>query len=525
MVNLSKSELQCQICGKILKDPVHLPCYCTICHDHLTDGSAKDGYIACETCGEKFEVKSMHSKVNRHAKCILDIEGHLNQEEKAAKIEIQNLIMQFQQLYGQIQQEQTIFEVSSYDHFAEIKRRIDLQREELKEKVDEIYLAIIRKVELHEEIYKQKLDETRCFKEFNVDQETNNLEDEFRKVDLTIQNVQQLQSKFKANIKTLQDSMDTLKFMGKQMNKCAFESNTNFDKSSFGVLNLCNLNRILVSCSSDKTVKVWDLDTNKCILTLQDHADSVQCITALPNKQHVVSGSNDKTLKVWDVTSGECLQTLTGHTDDVECLKILPKNRVASGSNEVIKVWDLTDGKCLQTLLGHTFWVLCFLHLPDGTLISGSQDKTIKFWNLDANLCIKTLNGHTGYVNCLLLLKDGRLASGSEDMTIKIWNMVNGECIHTLEGHTRCVWKLEFSYAYDLISFSNDKTFRIWNVTSGKCIRILNGHGGLGDSQMYSNILAACSSHKKIEFWDLESRKCTVTLEDHQDTITGLVFI
>ena len=122
-------------------------------------------------------------------------------EEKAAKSELQKLLNEFQQLFDQIQQEQTEFEVSSYDHFAEIKRKLDLQREELKQKIDVIYLAMISQVEKHEAFYKQKLDETRCFKEFNAERETETFEDEFRKVDLTIKRVQQLQSKYEANVK------------------------------------------------------------------------------------------------------------------------------------------------------------------------------------------------------------------------------------------------------------------------------------------------------------------------------------
>ena len=38
-----------------------------------------------------------------------------------------------------------------------------------------------------------------------------------------------------------------------------------------------------------------------------------------PDGRRVVSASNDKTLKVWDVATGKCVATLEGHTDDVRC--------------------------------------------------------------------------------------------------------------------------------------------------------------------------------------------------------------
>jgi WD40 repeat protein len=36
----------------------------------------------------------------------------------------------------------------------------------------------------------------------------------------------------------------------------------------------------------------------------------------------VVSCSNDKTVRVWDVSSGECIVTLTGHNNTVSCCQL-----------------------------------------------------------------------------------------------------------------------------------------------------------------------------------------------------------
>ena len=38
-----------------------------------------------------------------------------------------------------------------------------------------------------------------------------------------------------------------------------------------------------------------------------------------PDGQRVVSVSSDKTLKVWDIETGECLATLEGHSSGVRC--------------------------------------------------------------------------------------------------------------------------------------------------------------------------------------------------------------
>ena len=525
MVNVNKSEVQCQLCSKILKNPVNLPCQCTICHAHLTDGSVKDGLIACVPCGENFVVKSIQLKENKYAKLILDADGHLNPEEKAVKSEIQRLFNEFLNIYEQLQQEHAAFELSSFDHFAEIKRQIDIQREKLKEKIDEISLTMIRKVEQHAIFYKEKLEENRCFKEFNAETETKHFEDQFRQVDLSIESVQQLQTKYEANVKALQDSMNELQFLSKQMNKCSFLAEKDLDTSSFGALNLMNLSRYLASSSKDNTIKLWDFETKECIRTIEGHAAKIDCIDVLSNGQ-LVSGSKDKLLKVWNPKDGACLKTMVC-SDIIRRLIVLSDNRVACASIMKIHVWDLNAETCIQTLVGHTDVIHCLIALPGETLLSCSSDKTIKMWNLNDSSCVQTLLGHTGFVLSLILLKDGHFASGSADNTIKIWKRNNGECIRTLQGHTNWILALESSDTFDLISCSKDKSIKIWNVTSGKCIRTLLEHnGGVYRIRMYSiDLLASGSSDKSIKLWDLSNGNCITTLNGHTDLISSIIFI
>ena len=106
------------MCNKVLKDPVNLPCQCTICQVHLK--SAKDGLISCEVCEKEFVVKNIECKVNKLAKKALDAEYYLSTEEKELKRDIHDMLLAFQQLRDQLSQEQNTFELQSHNLFAEI---------------------------------------------------------------------------------------------------------------------------------------------------------------------------------------------------------------------------------------------------------------------------------------------------------------------------------------------------------------------------------------------------------------------
>nr|XP_006824307.1 PREDICTED: notchless protein homolog 1-like [Saccoglossus kowalevskii] len=57
--------------------------------------------------------------------------------------------------------------------------------------------------------------------------------------------------------------------------------------------------RLLVSGSSDSTLKVWDITTKKISVDLPGHADEVYAVDWSPDGQRVASGGKDKLLKIW----------------------------------------------------------------------------------------------------------------------------------------------------------------------------------------------------------------------------------
>lgn len=50
------------------------------------------------------------------------------------------------------------------------------------------------------------------------------------------------------------------------------------------------------------TVKVWDMDTGRAILTFEGHTDHVNCMAFSPDGERLASGSDDKTVKIWSLT-------------------------------------------------------------------------------------------------------------------------------------------------------------------------------------------------------------------------------
>ena len=408
-----KLELICNICKHILEDPISLPCLSAVCSKHLSDGS-----IRCLECEKEFDVPQNGFPPNKIVSNILANELYLSDAEKTVKHAIQELIDQLEQLQEDLKEKHSDLEQRSFDHFTEIRRQIDLQREQLKAKIDEIALKLIDETNEKENAYKSKMEKSLLnVTRIDIEQSRQTLLEEFRKPHLLIEEVKQMRNEQEQKVNEFQARIKELGSLCGEIESLIFTPNQSFRDESFGLLKPNGL----IAYVSAKKIILWNLASNECVATLEGHTKDIECLEAI-DKSRFASGSSDKTIRIWDSKAHACIKTLIGHESTVCSLKSFKSNNLASGSYQDIKIWNVETGKCLQTLHGHSSWIRGIVYLPNGNLVSCSEDKTIKVWDLVSDY----LTGHSGPVNCLLLLRNGQLASCSGDRTIKIWNVESG---------------------------------------------------------------------------------------------------
>jgi len=176
--------------------------------------------------------------------------------------------------------------------------------------------------------------------------------------------------------------------------------------------------KYLVSASSDKTLKLWDVETKKELLKFEGHTKWVSCCSFNPDGKRIVSGSEDTTLKLWDVATGEEFSTLKGHTGRVNSCVFSPDSRyIASASSDcTLKLWDAVTGEELSTLRGHSEGVNSCSFSPDGRhIVSASEDETLKLWDVRTGKEPAILKGYTaGLADCSFSPDGRRIVIGDD---------------------------------------------------------------------------------------------------------------
>jgi WD40 repeat protein len=135
--------------------------------------------------------------------------------------------------------------------------------------------------------------------------------------------------------------------------------------------------------TDDTTVCLFDAHTYELSAQFAGHDKVIRALTFSPDSRRLASCSMDRTVRLWQIDSGAC-QMLSGHTDDVFAAAFHPDGtRLATaGRDRAVWLWDLATGQEVARLQGHTSYVWSLAFSPDGaTLASGSGDFTIRLWD------------------------------------------------------------------------------------------------------------------------------------------------
>ena len=150
-INEVKATLDCDLCNKLLVDPVVMPCDGTLCKTHLdkliaNDPNEKSTFI-CEICQEDHLIPKKGFMIN-------------NRLQKLLRLELNALKMSpvFDQCRKEIEDaKENVVKIEFleknaenyiYDYFEDVKRQVDIRREDLKFKIDTYSDQIIKSVEL-----------------------------------------------------------------------------------------------------------------------------------------------------------------------------------------------------------------------------------------------------------------------------------------------------------------------------------------------------------------------------------------
>jgi U3 small nucleolar RNA-associated protein 15 len=192
--------------------------------------------------------------------------------------------------------------------------------------------------------------------------------------------------------------------------------------------------RILVAGGESGAIQAFDVKSRAILKTWKEHKQPVWVTQWNPTDlTSLMSCSDDRTVRLWDLPSDKSVTRFNGHQDYVRCGTFMPAQSglLVSGSyDQTVRLWDSRAGGKAVMIFKHAAPIETVLPMPSGTAVLASSDNAISVLDIIAAKPIHMLRNHQKTVTALTLTNNGeRLLSGALDGHVKVfettgWNVV-----------------------------------------------------------------------------------------------------
>ncbi|KAJ4834110.1 hypothetical protein Tsubulata_039175 [Turnera subulata] len=249
-----------------------------------------------------------------------------------------------------------------------------------------------------------------------------------------------------ANITEIHDGLD---FSG---------SDDDYDEFGIFSVKFSTDGREVVAASSDNSIYVYDLPTNKCSLRIAAHRDDVNTVCFADDTGHLIySGGDDHLCKVWDrrcfISKGQAAGVLMGHVEGITFIDSRGDGRyfISNGKDQTTKLWDIrkmSSNVTYNVRLRDPEWDYRWMEYPiHARNFQHPHDRSLATYK--GHSVLRTL------IRCYFSpeYSTGQkyIFTGSADCSVYIYDLVSGAQVATLDHHGGLVRDCSWHPYYPMI--------------------------------------------------------------------------
>lgn len=167
--------------------------------------------------------------------------------------------------------------------------------------------------------------------------------------------------------------------------------------------------------ASSMSIKLFGLNTGQCLSEYSGHKSFINEIDFVKEKEFI-SCSSDCTVKLWDLSNSNCLQTFQ-FTYPIHSCKWIEKNHILIGEGKDIYIYDIKKSITISRFTSEKDFVLC--NFSKSHIYSITDDFQMYIYDIETERLIDRLKCHQKRV--LNLNCDQFLLTSSADGHLKIW--------------------------------------------------------------------------------------------------------
>ena len=222
------------------------------------------------------------------------------------------------------------------------------------------------------------------------------------------------------------------------------------------------------------------------------HTNGIKNLLVLDNENSFISCSKDKTVKLWSLRnegdgSAQChpQYTYTSHKKSVFGVTFCERHRLVTTCDSTVHVWDPFIGATVRQLdsIRHSpVTVLASMAAPSSEVLAATTDATLRVIDLrvrEYTHQYKVTSSGAGLVRCVVCSKDGRLVCVAHSSGIvSVLETRTGNLIASWKPHEGEVLCVKWYQGGTFLSSALDQTVAVWDINKGTSSNkyLLTGH-------------------------------------------------
>lgn len=234
-----------------------------------------------------------------------------------------------------------------------------------------------------------------------------------------------------------------------------------------------------MSGSDDKSARLWDIQTGKQMLRLDD-TSPVTAVAFCRSGKQALTATVDGKVSIWSIPEGLITNEFKAHRSAItraaftsDCKYVL-----TAAIDSSVRLFDIASGKEIQTYLGHQDRVNDFAFSADGNyFVSVSDDGNALMWEMMSGELVGVYDGHQGKVQGVDYASRGNyVVSTSSEKEVAVWDGSTAKRSRSFDMHSSAVTKVKIAPdATSVVSGSDDGFLYIWNASDATVRHALVG--------------------------------------------------